>query len=201
MPDISPILKRLSNESGFALSDLRHNAISSGIIGYTSAIEYYLQDVIELCLRRNVGLRKKGFSGISISALELEKHTETKKIKRFLIKTLSSENSKGALFSDKLKKASSFLSIEPTIVPAAVVKSLDSIWRLRNRFAHENQISIDQYEILVKGNGSVLSRDAAKNEYFKFIVDLVKVIEEANDYLYIFDQKVLTKWSADAFDQ
>ncbi|HVU93701.1 MAG TPA: HEPN domain-containing protein [Puia sp.] len=200
LPDITPILERLLTEPEFALDDLRHNTIASGIVGYTSSIEYYLQDIIELCLKRNSGLRKKGLSGIQLPALELEHYSDTKSIKSKLIKSLSSENSKGALFSNKFKKISSFLSLRDALVDADVIKSLDSLWSMRNKFAHENQATLKSYSIYSTAGEISLSRQVSAEEYTKFIFELVKIIDRSNDSLFIVDQMALQKWSADKFE-
>jgi hypothetical protein len=200
LPDIKPILSRLLDDPSFGLDALRHNTVSSGIIGFTSAVEYYLQDIIVLALRRNSGLRKKGFSGIQISALELEQETDLIKIKNKIIRSLGSEYSKGGVFSNKIKKLCSFLAIEPNAVTQPMLKSLDSVWRLRNEFAHVNQSSIETYSLLIKDVDKEFRRPFSKNDYFKLIVSLIEIIDESRLELNKVDSLILTKWSADSFE-
>lgn len=193
---VEPILNRLVSEPEFALGDLRHGAIASGILTFTSAVEYYLKDVILLSLRRHSGLRKEALKGFSIPALDLEKFDNLNDIKLKYFDSLSSEHSKGGLFSNKIKKASSFLSVDEKVFDKEILTKVDSVWALRNRMAHQNQVTIKEYQVNGIGDGSKITREATKADYSKFILGLVSVVNDTVERIGIWDQSVMTKWPA-----
>jgi hypothetical protein len=197
--DVAPILRRLENEPEFAVQDLRWNAATSGIIAFTSAVEYFLQDLVSLCLRRNSGLRKKAFASHNIPALELEEFQTVNQIKLRHIDILADDTTSGALLSHKFKKTARFLDIAAVSLSNDLTSSLDSIWKLRNRFAHENHKTIKQLTVTRNTGDIVLARTHTKDDYLHFALDLCEAFGLAVEFLNKFDQASLAKWPADAF--
>jgi hypothetical protein len=199
--DIAPILDRLENEPAFAVQDLRWSAATSGIIAFTSAVEYFLQDLVSLCLRRNSGLRKKAFATFQIPALDLENFQTVDQIKLRHIDIIANANTKGDLLSNKFKKTAHFLDITTVKLDSDIKESLDSIWKLRNRFAHANHRSIERLAVTRSGRDSLLLRTSNKEEYTQFALDLCEIFGLAVHFLDTFDQASLTNWQADVFIQ
>ena len=197
--DVAPILIRLENEPAFAVQDLRWNAATSGIIAFTSAVEYFLEDLVSLCLRRNSGLRKKAFAQYKILALELEESQSVDQIKLRHIDIIANNNTSGALLSHKFTKTVSFLDVTPACLNKDLKASLDSIWKLRNRLAHENHATIKQLTVIHNNGNLVLTRIHTKADYLQFALDLCETFGMAVQCLDQFNQASLTKWPADAF--
>lgn len=194
-----PITERLKDAPLFILNELRLSSISTAIINFTSTTEHYIKDILELSLTRNDSLRKKAFSSFNISALELEEFESINAIKKKLFKSLSSEHSKGQLFSNKFKKANSFLNIENQNSNSDIYESLGSIWRLRNKIAHSNTGFLKKLEIHTKSGIKLLNKEPTKDEYLHFSIDFLKIIDEFTKFLKIWDNDVLEKWNANSF--
>ena len=197
--DVVPILDHLEKEPAFAVQYLRWNAAISGIIAFTSAVEYFLQDLVSLCLRRNSGLRKKAFASHTIPALELEELQTLPQIKLRHIDILANKNTSGALMSHKLKKTQRFLDINTVSLSNDLKDCLDSIWKLRNRFAHENHGTINKLTVTRSIGDIVLAREHNKDEYVQFALDLCETFGLTVQFLNTFDQTSLTKWPPDTF--
>ncbi|TDN79362.1 hypothetical protein DET49_13825 [Salegentibacter sp. 24] len=194
-----PITERLKDAPLFLLNELRLSSISTAIINFTSTTEHYIKDILELSLQRNDGLRKKAFSNCNISALELEEFESIDEIKKKLFKSISSENSKGQLFSNKFKKANSFLNIKSHNNGSNIFQNLDSIWRLRNKIAHSNTGFLKKLEINTNSGTKVLNKEPEKDEYLNFSIEFLKIIDEFTKFLKKWDNSVLVKWPANSF--
>tara|TARA_R110002050_G_scaffold300510_1_gene470236 strand:+ start:123 stop:887 length:765 start_codon:yes stop_codon:yes gene_type:complete len=194
-----PIIERLRDAPLFLLNELRLSSISSAIINFTSTTEHYIKDIMELSLKRNSSLRKKAFKNFSIPALELEDFESIDAIKKKLFKSISSEQSKGQLFSNKFKKAKSFLNIENENGNSEIYKSLDSIWQIRNKIAHSNKGFINKLEIYTDNGIKVLNKEPSKEEYLYFSIDLLKIIDDFTKSLKVLDNQILEKWPANSF--
>lgn len=197
--DVAPILDRLEGEPAFAVQNLRWNAATIGIVAFTSAVEYFLQDLVSLCLRRNSGLRRKAFASHTIPALELEELQALNQIKLRHIDILANENSSGSLLSHKFTKTKRFLDITTKALSSDHKDTLDSIWKLRNRLAHENHGTINKLTIVRATGDFELSREHSKEEYVQFALNLCEAFEHAMQFFNTFDQASLAKWPADAF--
>lgn len=194
---VESILEKLLNEPQFALSDLLHNAVSSGIIGFTSAFEFYLKDIIALCLKRSSSLRKQAFSKFEIKALDLEAFASLDEIKGKYIESLSSEHCKGGLFTDKIKKASSFLSVDYKLFDKTSLLELDSIWSLRNNLAHNNSAKIENYIINIGIDKAQVKVDKnfEKGSYIAFVGNIVMIINRALEIVKRWEEAILEKWA------
>ena len=197
--EINPILERLSNSPIFMLDALRLSLIDSTIITYTSSIELFIREIIDLSLRRNSSLRKKAFNKIQISAIELENKIELNEIKNDLFKTLSIEHSKGQLLSEKLKRASNFLSVSKSSAKTNLLKDIDSIWKLRNSIAHSNDGHKTVYEFTLNNIKRTISENASKEEYLNFTTELLEPINSFFDFLEEWQHEVLDKWDANSY--
>ena len=193
------ILGRLKEAQFFILNELRLSSISSAVINFTSTTEHYIKDMIELSLKRNSSLRKKAFSNYKISALELEEDLSLNDIKKRIFKIISAEQSKGELFSMKFKKATSFLSIGNFTAQTELFKSLDSLWKLRNKIAHSNKGFIKVFEISTPKGLIILNNEPQKKEYLNFSISLLEIIDDFTKYLKEWDSTVLEKWPASSF--
>ncbi|QXP62757.1 HEPN domain-containing protein [Polaribacter sp. HaHaR_3_91] len=196
---VDSILKRLSNSPVFMLDELRMSSIDSTIITYTSSIELFIREIIDLSLRRNSSLRKKAFSKVQISALELENKTELNEIKNDLFKTLSIEHSKGQLLSEKLKRASKFLSISKSSTKDILINDIDSIWKLRNSIAHSNDGNKTIYEFTSNNIKKTIGGYSTKEEYLNFTTELLEPMNAFFDFLEEWQNEVLDKWDANSF--
>jgi hypothetical protein len=182
----------------FILNNLKFNTVTSSIINFTSTVEFFIKDIIHLCLQRNSSLRKNAFARFEIKALILEHYGNVNDIKLKLFESLASEHSKGGLFSNKIKKASSFLSIGSSFYDKELFKSLDSIWHIRNLIAH-NPASIDRLVFEYRDNEFKFYRSASKDEYLKCVTQLVTFYNLSCEFLQKWDEKAMLLWKADEF--
>lgn len=194
-----PIVERLKDAPLFMLNGLQSSFISSTIINFTSTTEHYLKDMIKLSLQRNAGFRKRAFKDFQLSAMDLEEFEDVNKIKIKIIRLIASDQSKGPLFSSKFSKTCKFLTVYESALSASLLKSLDSIWELRNKIAHSNSGLIQTYE-LVSMNGLIsISNEPQKQEYFDFCITLLKTIDDFTILLEKWDNAVINKWPANSF--
>ncbi|MCL6295882.1 HEPN domain-containing protein [Jejuia spongiicola] len=196
---IHSISESTAQSSNYLLNELRKSTIVSAIISFTSSFEYYLKEIIELSLQRNSSLRKKAFSKLEISALELEKDIELNEIKKRTFRIISADKSKGQLFSEKMKRASTFLAIPDIRGAKNLFHTLDSIWKLRNEFAHTNTNFNRTYEINTLKKNLLLKPESTKEEYLKFTFELINIFNTFLYYMEEWDKSVLDKWEANDF--
>lgn len=195
---VGPITNALS-DFGFAEQLIKTNMLNSAILAFTSSVEFYLQDIVVLCLQRNSSLRKQAFANYEISGKELEEFSSINDIKRKHFRLIASSQTSGALFSEKIKKAQKFLGVKGLMIDKQLLQSLDSLWELRNRLAHHNHGSIKEYSFLYKNTEQILPRPCARIEYQSFITPLCVMLEEAVEWLILFDKETLEKWTATDF--
>ncbi|MDX2008310.1 MAG: hypothetical protein SFU83_23950 [Meiothermus sp.] len=196
---VAPILGRLEKEPEFALEYLRWSFVSQGIIAFTSGVEFFLQDIVKLCLIRNSNLRRKGFADLSISALDLEEMPTLDEVKLKYIEILANQHTSGKLFSHKYKKSKQFLGIRDTNIDESLCASLDSIWEVRNQIAHENQAAMAELKIKL-GNGLIkYSGSLNKSQYQQFTIHMCTVFDDAVVHLEELDKRSLEIWPAKDF--
>lgn len=196
--DISPILNRLEQEPEFAIQDLRWNSISFGMVTLTSGLESFLQEVVTVCLRCSSALRKKAFAQYKISALELEESRSIDEIRLFHIDIIANENTSGAMFSKKFKKALQFLNLPNSLMDKQSIEFLDSIWKVRNRLAHEHHAAIKELVIVFDSKQMELRRLSNKTEYLEFVLEFCAVFRDVIENLIAFDQIAWDEWSPKA---
>lgn len=192
---VSPILQRTIEEPDSAASQMRWNAVVSATLSFTAGVEYFIQDIIRLCLIRNSGLRKKGFKDCQISGLELEQIENLEELKLKQISTIADKKTKGALFTEKHKRAHSFLDLSIEI-DTTLAASLDSLWAMRNRLAHENHSSVREFRISTISGDIRITQDVDPASYVSFAMDYCELLTEGANYLRSFDEAALTKWTA-----
>ena len=203
---VAPILNRAAEEPEFAVEQQKWMALVSGVISFTSAVEYFLQDLIILCLQRNAGLRKHAFSRCQVEALELEEPGDVDAIRARLIRSLADQNSGGPMFTSKLKKTRSFLRLKTERINRELGGALDDIWRLRNRLAHENHIAIGSVVIgaserkleLITRPPSAGAKAFDVDAYTAFVIGLCELMQEAVDFLRTVDDEALAAAPADS---
>ena len=198
---INLIKESLLESPFFMEEEFKISSLSSFIIGYTANTENYLKELIELCLKRNTGLRKKAFSKIEFSALKLEEDISVNQIRKELFLTISTEKSQGKLFSEKFKRLCTFLEIDKSILSNKTLNSLDSIWKLRNKIAHSKSAKMDSYDLDLLGKKIQILKTSYDNEYFDFVTDLLLFVKNLIPSLEELDHKATDKWQADDFVQ
>jgi len=183
----------------FMQEEFKISSLSSYVISYTANTENYLKELIELCLKRNTGLRKKAFSKIEFSALKLEEDISVNQIKKELFQTISMEKSQGKLFTEKYKRLCSFLNIDKSFLSKEILESLDSIWELRNKIAHSKSGKMDSYDLKLSGKKIRIQKTARENEYFEFVTDLLLFVNNLISTFEELDHKATENWLADEF--
>lgn len=95
----------------------------------------------------------------------------------------------GELWSEKFKKYIKVLSLSKDLNGEAVNKKVDSIWKMRNDISHANTISFEY-------NGSVYKYDSniKVDEYIKFALIFIELVDECAKFLEKVDRLSLEKW-------
>lgn len=199
MPELKPIIDRIDQESSFAVHLVKRNTVISSILAFTSSLEFFLKDIVGLCLIRNSSLRKKAFSNYKISATDLEKYHTIDQIKKVHIEAISNLQTSGSLFIPKFRKMSKFLGLKDNSDNTKLLKSLDSIWELRNRLAHTNHNSIPDFSFVYGETRFQLHNEITSFDYNLFIINLCSLFADAIDYLVKIDSDALLKWGANDF--
>ncbi|OPH47340.1 hypothetical protein BC351_40345 [Paenibacillus ferrarius] len=97
IPKVNPILNRLVSEPKFMVGEFHHNSIITGVIKFTSSFEYFLNDLVINCMRRNYGLLKKGLKDIPITPSDIVEFTEMINLRYKYIEIIAQNNCKGEL--------------------------------------------------------------------------------------------------------
>ena len=175
IPTVKPILERLTLEPQFMVGMIQHNAIITGVIKFTSSLEYFLNDLVSLCMVRNDSLLKKGLKEIQINPFDIVDMDDLNKIKKKYIGIIAQDKCRGELWSKKLKRVCSFLEVSDKYYADSINKAVDSIWVMRNTIAHDNSNRL----VFVKDDVRYEHLEVSKeDEYIRFVEPLISVMDK-----------------------
>lgn len=197
IPKVKPILERLVSEPEFMVGMVHHNSIITGVIKLTSSFEYFLNDLVSLCMMRNYGLLKKGLSDIQINPVDIVEFNEIKELRYKYIEIITQDKCKGELWSKKLKRVCSFLGLSNKYFSSPINNTIDSIWKMRNVIAHG-----DSRKLVFDNNGLLIehTENSTSEEYIKFITVFIKIADELEELMRDLDRETLEKWVAKDFE-
>lgn len=198
IPKVNPILDRLISEPEFMVGMIHHNSIITGVIKLTASFEYFLNDLISLCMMRNYGLLKKGLKDVQVSPFDIVEFSELKEIRYKYIEIIAQNICKGELWSKKLKRVCSFLEVSNKYYSDQINSIIDSIWTMRNVIAHG-----DSRNLRFVDNGITIehTEDSINEEYIKFITAFIKAADILEQLMLDLDREALEKWPAKDFEK
>lgn len=196
IPTVKPILDRLTVESQFMVGMVQHNSIITGVIKLTSSLEYFLNDLVSLCMIRNNSLLKKGLKDIQINSFDIVDMDDLNKIREKYIEIIAQDKCKGELWSRKLKRVCSFLEVSEKYYADSLNKAIDSIWMMRNVIAHGNSNRLVFTKDDVMYEHLEVSRE---DEYIRFIEPFISVMDKLEKMMEKLDAEALKKWPAQNF--
>lgn len=196
IPTIKPILESFNSEPEFMVGLIRHNSIITGVIKFTSSLEYFLNDLVSLCMIRNDSLLKKGLKDIQINPFDIVEINDLFKIRYKYIEIIAQDKCKGELWSKKLKKVCRFLDISSTYYSNKINRTIDSIWEMRNIIAHSNPSILSFTD---DGKNFQHTEKSNKETYIDFIVYFIKAADKINTLLEKMDTEALKKWPTKDF--
>ncbi len=189
------IIKRGINKDGFLIAEIRLNAISSSIINYASANEYYLTDVINLKLKdKKILKRGLDLKNISVNKFDIAEYDSIEDLRNKYIKQLASEFSRGELWTKKILNASKLfnLSFDKNL---PLIRSIDSIWEHRNMLAHLNKRFHLPIKIIDLSGTELQFSDLSSDEkYFELCICLLEIMKRGVDYIGNFEKEIFKKW-------
>lgn len=196
IPTVKPILERLNSEPEFMVGLIQHNSLITGVIKFTSSLEYFLNDLVSLCMMRNYSLLKKGLKDIEINPFDIVEMNDLLKIRYKYIEIITQEKCKGELWSKKLKRVCGFLDISNEYYSNKINKTIDSIWEMRNVIAHSNP-----HTLSFADDGIILkhTEESNKETYIDFIVHFINAADKIDKLLEKLDTEALKKWPAKDF--
>lgn len=190
---VHPIHRRLLEEPEFMVGELYYGEIKNLTVSFVSRLEFFLRDSMQLNMMRNYSLFKKALveSGIVVDSLDIVKFDDIETIRLKYIKYISNKMCSGELWSEKLKKYIKVLSLSKDLNGEAVNKKVDSIWKMRNDISHANTNTIS-----FEYNGSVYKYDSniKVDEYIKFALIFIELVDECAKFLEKVDRLSLEKW-------
>lgn len=193
--DKKEIIKRSLLESPFFMQEeFKMSSLFSYIVTFTANTEEYFKEIIFLLLRRNSDLRKKAFSNINMSALELEDGRSIEEIKKDLFRNISLDQTKGKLFKEKFQRVSRFLNTDKSFISKNFIDSLDSIWELRNKIAHTRIEQMEYYSLKFPEKELRIGKVSGHLEYFEFVMELISLVDNVKNILEDWDKKTIEKW-------
>ena len=196
IPTVKPILDRLTVESQFMVGMVQHNSIITGVIKLTSSLEYFLNDLVSLCMIRNNSLLKKGLKDIQINSFDIVDMDDLNKIREKYIEIIAQDKCKGELWSRKLKRVCSFLEVSEKYYADSLNKAIDSIWMMRNVISHGNSNRLVFTKDDVMYEHLEVSRE---DEYIRFIEPFISVMDKLEKMMEKLDAEALKKWPAQNF--
>lgn len=193
--EMEGIINREINEKDFLLHAVRLNAISSCILNYTSSSEYFLVDLIQWKLNdKRILKRALDLKDIVIKKFDIVDFENIEDLRAKYIQQLSGQFSEGELWTKKISNACKLFDI-PFDKNQKVIKSIDSIWEQRNKFAHLNKL--DHLPIsFTKLNLDVveITELIDDTKFLNFCLELIALMTEGLNEIYKFQQKVGEKW-------
>ena len=200
--ELFPIIERTLTEEAWVVPEIRMSALSNAVLNYTSATEYYLSDLMQLKLVRFPGLFKRALDlrDISINRMDIVNFTTIEDIKKKYIDQISYDSIRGELWTKKFAGASKIFDV-PINRTSPLLRSIDSIWELRNQVAHLNRrdllpvrlIDLADAELII----SDLSDDAA---YLKFCIILLEIMGEGVTAIKVWEKSSAKKWDPNFID-
>ena len=189
------IERGIEDTDDFLLTEIRLNAISSCVLNYTSSTEYFLVDLIKFKLKDTRLLKRAlDLKELTIRKFDIADFDNIDELREKYILQLSKEFSFGTLWTKKIHNASKLFDL-PFDTNSKVLKSIDSVWELRNRFAHLNRMHHLPLEFTALNNDSIKIDNLKSNkEYLDFCVELIEVMNENLELIETFQQKVRDKW-------
>lgn len=153
---------------------LRHNLIISSVIKFTSNTEYYLNNLVGLCMKNNTSLLLKGLQNIQINPFDIVNMNDLTSMQFKYIDIIAQEKCKGELWSKKLKHVCRFLTISDKFLSNKINKSIDSIWKMRNIIAHNNS---NVLKFIYNDMIFEHSEHSNKEVYINFIMHFIEASE------------------------
>lgn len=187
------ILELMIQDKQLVLTKLHHNAIITSIVDFTSTFEFFLNDIVTLCMKRNYSLLKKGLKEVQINPIDIVDYEDLKELRYKYISIISQSKCSGELWSKKLKRVSTFLSLSNKYYTHEVNKTIDSIWMMRNIIAHGNSRLISFRSKDITYSHSMTSKD---DDYNSLIIELLNNIETLVELMRELDNEALAKWPA-----
>jgi|GEM_PF-4400834 len=189
------IIERGINEDAFLLPEILLNAVSSCILNYTSSSEFFLVDLIRWKLQdKRILKRALDLKETVIRKFDIVEIDNIDNLRNKYILQLSGQFSEGELWSKKYQNASKLFDV-PFDKSLQVIKSVDSIWEQRNKFAHLNRMHhLPISFINLNGDEIVLTELKDKDSYFSFCLELVLVMSQGLKEIDKFQQNIIQKW-------
>lgn len=189
------IIERALTEDRYAITEIRLSNILTTIIGFTSACEYYLGDFTRLLLRSdNLFKRALDISKIEINKFDIIEFQDINKLRDKYKNQISSIYSKGNVWSKKFSNICKLLDIRMTY-EKNLFNSLDSLWRYRNKIAHENKVTLEKIEYISRDGGDISISDLLIDEqYLKVCIDIATIMTDTYEFVEEFHQVAFSKW-------
>ena len=190
---IHSIHNRMINESDVMLSELQYSALRGVIISFTALLEQYLKDSIKLNMMRNSSLLLKGLhdSKTIIEPNDLLQYDDVDSIKMKYINNISVSVCSGELWKEKIRKYVKFMSLNKELSQRMINNKIESVWKVRNDITHANtNVLTLEYEEMREQYSSSISAE----EYIRFSLFFVELVDETIDFLSTIDKLSLDKW-------
>lgn len=190
---VYPIHDRLIKEPNFMLSKLYYNSLKSLIISFSTTLEFFLKDSMQLNMMRNYSLLKKGLieSKQVIDPKDIVDIDDIELVRLKYIKNISDNMCSGEMWSGKFKKYVKFLSLPNNLLGETINKKIDSIWKMRNDIAHANTNILS-----INYNGTIhkFGADINAEQYTEFALFFIKLLDETLSFVEKVDKLSLEKW-------
>ena len=190
---IYPIHRRLLKEPNFMVSKLYYSSLKSLIISFSSTLEFFLKDSMQLNMMRNYSLLKKGLieSKQVIDPKDIVDIDDIELVRFKYIKIISNSMCSGEMWSGKFKKYVKFLSLPNDLLRETINKKIDSVWKMRNDVAHANanMLSINNNGVMHKYGANINAE-----QYTEFALFFIKLLDETIFFLEKVDRLSLEKW-------
>ncbi|MBL7683761.1 MAG: hypothetical protein JNK00_10415 [Flavipsychrobacter sp.] len=192
---IEGILERAKNEKKYLLQETRLNAISNCILNFTSATEYFLIDLIEWKLQdKNLFKRALDIKDTEIRKFDIVDFDSIEDLRKKYIKQISAKFSEGELWAKKMQNAAKLFDI-PFDKTSKTIKSIDTVWMLRNRFAHLDRLQYLPISFMSTSDIKIEIIDVSHNKvYFDFCIELLDTMSQAINDIDTFQNEVYKKW-------
>ena len=192
---VHSIHERLIEDPECVIGELYFSFIKSLIVNFSSNLEFFLKDSLKLNMMRNYSLFKKILNDTKtvvnpIDILEVEDIDELRK--KYIIQ-LSEHICSGELWKAKFKKYIGFLDLSKNLVNEEINGRIDSIWQARNDIAHANTCDL---RLSYDKDTYVFNKNMGAEEYTKFALLFVSLVDDVIAFLSKVDKLSLEKWEA-----
>lgn len=191
---VHPILNRLKSEPVFLVGEIYLDSIKNAVINFTAYIEAYLKGCLNLYMKRNYSLLRKGLAEEkkSIEANDILDFNDVKKIREKYIHIISDYKSLGELWSKKFKRYSKFIDLPKGFESNQIHKRIDAFWKLRNDISHSNNVSL---YLDIDGDKYKYSSHMKQEEFIKFMDLFISLVDDVCSFLCSVDEKALEIWN------